>query len=84
MITRELVNGKVPYKGMTLNEMIEKIGKDQSHKLPITKNYPGKLFNSLIERCLSRDPTKRPTFTELVSKISDLHKKWARDHGSKA
>lgn len=80
---REIVNGQIPYQGMSLNEMIEEIGKNPKHKLPMTKQSPGKFFNSLIEKCLKREPTERPDFIQIVSNLKNLKNDWNRNHNNK-
>ena len=71
----ELVYEKVPYQDMSLDQMIEEVGKNPDHKLPLLAvGRPGKYFKPLIETCLSRQPIYRPNFKEIVSRINQLRK----------
>ena len=65
MLTRE-----IPYKGFSVSQIIGNVGFDESHivKIPLNGN---KLIRNIMEKCLNRDPSKRPRFTEIVEEIQN-------------
>lgn len=60
---------------MSIEQMIEEIGKNSKHKLPLPTHGVGKYFSSLIKDCLNNQPHSRPNFKNVVEKISSLRKK---------
>lgn len=63
--------------------MKEEIGKNKDHKLPMTKVNPGRTFNTLIQKCLNRDPSARSNFPQIVAMLKSLKIEWNRSHNSK-
>lgn len=69
------MNEKVPYQDMPLETMIEEIGKNSHHQLPLPTNGKGKVFKQLIEKCLHRNPMYRPNFRQILDDIGKIKKK---------
>ncbi|KAM7367967.1 hypothetical protein PAMP_014226 [Pampus punctatissimus] len=63
--------GQQPFFWLENRDVINQL--EQGIRLPKPDNCPP-AFYSLMTRCWSYDPRERPTFTELVVKISDVHK----------
>ncbi|XP_037541768.1 protein tyrosine kinase 2 beta, b [Nematolebias whitei] len=63
--------GQQPFFWLENKDVINQL--EQGIRLPKPDNCPPALY-SLMTRCWSYDPRERPTFTELVVKISDVHK----------
>ncbi|KAM9356044.1 protein tyrosine kinase 2 beta, b isoform 1-T3 [Pholidichthys leucotaenia] len=63
--------GQQPFYWLENRDVINQL--EQGIRLPKPDNCPPALY-SLMTRCWSYDPRERPTFTELVIKISDVHK----------
>uniref|UniRef100_A0A672H2C2 non-specific protein-tyrosine kinase n=1 Tax=Salarias fasciatus TaxID=181472 RepID=A0A672H2C2_SALFA len=63
--------GQQPFFWLENRDVINQL--EQGIRLPKPDNCPPALY-SLMTRCWSYDPRERPTFTELVVKISDVHK----------
>ncbi|XP_068580605.1 protein tyrosine kinase 2 beta, b [Cebidichthys violaceus] len=63
--------GKQPFFWLENRDVINQL--EQGIRLPKPDNCPPALY-SLMTRCWSYDPRERPSFTELVVKISDVHK----------
>nr|XP_046228613.1 protein tyrosine kinase 2 beta, b isoform X3 [Scatophagus argus] len=63
--------GKQPFFWLENRDVINQL--EQGIRLPKPENCPPALY-SLMTRCWSYDPRERPNFTELVVKISDVHK----------
>ncbi|XP_028252801.1 protein tyrosine kinase 2 beta, b isoform X2 [Parambassis ranga] len=63
--------GQQPFFWLENRDVINQL--EQGIRLPKPENCPPALY-SLMTRCWSYDPRERPTFTELVVKISDVHK----------
>ncbi|XP_051816576.1 protein tyrosine kinase 2 beta, b isoform X2 [Acanthochromis polyacanthus] len=63
--------GQQPFFWLENRDVINQL--EQGIRLPKSDNCPPALY-SLMTRCWSYDPRERPTFTELVVKISDVHK----------
>ncbi|XP_037305384.2 protein tyrosine kinase 2 beta, b [Pungitius pungitius] len=63
--------GQQPFFWLENRDVINQL--EQGIRLPKPDNCPPALY-SLMTRCWSYDPSERPTFTELVVKISDVHK----------
>ncbi|KAK2856279.1 hypothetical protein Q5P01_005014 [Channa striata] len=63
--------GKQPFFWLENRDVINQL--EQGIRLPKPENCPPALY-SLMTRCWSYDPKERPSFTELVVKISDVHK----------
>ena len=72
---REIVNEKVPYREMDLETMIEEIGKNENHRLPIPTSGKGLEFKNLIEKCLHRNPIYRPNFKDVLTEINKIKKR---------
>ncbi|XP_029351815.1 protein tyrosine kinase 2 beta, b isoform X2 [Echeneis naucrates] len=66
-----LSRGEQPFFWLENRDVINQL--EQGIRLPKPDNCPPALY-SLMTRCWSYDPRERPTFTELVVKISDVHK----------
>ncbi|KAJ8008671.1 hypothetical protein DPEC_G00080840 [Dallia pectoralis] len=66
-----LSQGQQPFFWLENRDVINQL--EQGIRLPKPDNCPPALY-SLMTRCWSYDPRDRPTFTELVVKISDVHK----------
>ncbi|KAG7242964.1 hypothetical protein INR49_017655 [Caranx melampygus] len=66
-----LSRGQQPFFWLENRDVINQL--EQGIRLPKPDNCPPALY-SLMTRCWSYDPRERPTFTELVVKISDVHK----------
>ncbi|XP_039980688.1 protein tyrosine kinase 2 beta, b isoform X3 [Xiphias gladius] len=64
-------HGQQPFFWLENRDVINQL--EQGIRLPKPDNCPPALY-SLMTRCWSYDPRERPTFTELVVKISDVHK----------
>uniref|UniRef100_A0A673BTI8 non-specific protein-tyrosine kinase n=1 Tax=Sphaeramia orbicularis TaxID=375764 RepID=A0A673BTI8_9TELE len=64
-------HGQQPFFWLENRDVINQL--EQGIRLPKPDNCPPALY-SLMTRCWSYDPRERPTFTELVIKISDVHK----------
>ncbi|XP_042359168.1 protein-tyrosine kinase 2-beta-like isoform X1 [Plectropomus leopardus] len=62
--------GQQPFFWLENRDVINQL--EQGIRLPKPDNCPPALY-SLMTRCWSYDPRERPTFTELVVKISDVH-----------
>ncbi|CAL8316199.1 unnamed protein product [Merluccius merluccius] len=63
--------GQQPFFWLENRDVINQL--EQGIRLPKPEQCPPALY-SLMTRCWSYDPRERPTFTELVVKISDVHK----------
>uniref|UniRef100_A0A3Q3IUI8 non-specific protein-tyrosine kinase n=1 Tax=Monopterus albus TaxID=43700 RepID=A0A3Q3IUI8_MONAL len=63
--------GQQPFFWLENRDVINQL--EQGIRLPKPDNCPPALY-SLMTRCWSYDPRERPTFTELVVKISDVNK----------
>ncbi|MED6290708.1 hypothetical protein CHARACLAT_016072 [Characodon lateralis] len=63
--------GQQPFFWMGNRDVINQL--EQGIRLPKPDNCPPALY-SLMTCCWSYDPIERPNFTELVVKISDVHK----------
>lgn len=63
--------GQQPFFWLENRDVINQL--EQGIRLPKPDDCPPALY-SLMTRCWSYDPRERPTFTELVVKISDVHK----------
>ncbi|XP_030261266.1 protein tyrosine kinase 2 beta, b isoform X3 [Sparus aurata] len=63
--------GQQPFFWLENRDVINQL--EQGIRLPKPDNCPPALY-SLMTRCWSYDPRERPNFTELVVKISDVHK----------
>ncbi|KAF7669171.1 hypothetical protein LDENG_00240950 [Lucifuga dentata] len=63
--------GQQPFFWLENRDVINQL--EQGIRLPKPDDCPPALY-SLMTRCWSYDPRERPTFTELVIKISDVHK----------
>ncbi|CAK6962263.1 protein tyrosine kinase 2 beta%2C b [Scomber scombrus] len=63
--------GQQPFFWLENRDVINQL--EQGIRLPKPDNCPP-AFYSLMTRCWSYDPRERPNFTELVVKISDVHK----------
>ncbi|XP_073349331.1 protein tyrosine kinase 2 beta, b [Pagrus major] len=63
--------GQQPFFWLENRDVINQL--EQGIRLPKPDNCPPALY-SLMTRCWSYDPRERPTFTELVVKINDVHK----------
>ncbi|XP_051908035.1 protein-tyrosine kinase 2-beta-like [Hippocampus zosterae] len=66
-----LSRGQQPFFWLENRDVINQL--EQGIRLPKPDNCPPALY-SLMTRCWSYDPRERPNFTELVVKISDVHK----------
>ncbi|XP_023258768.1 protein-tyrosine kinase 2-beta-like [Seriola lalandi dorsalis] len=66
-----LSRGQQPFFWLENRDVINQL--EQGIRLPKPDDCPPALY-SLMTRCWSYDPRERPTFTELVVKISDVHK----------
>ncbi|KAM3861603.1 protein tyrosine kinase 2 beta, b [Diretmus argenteus] len=66
-----LSRGQQPFFWLENRDVINQL--EQGIRLPKPEECPPALY-SLMTRCWSYDPRERPTFTELVIKISDVHK----------
>ncbi|XP_041726001.1 protein tyrosine kinase 2 beta, b [Coregonus clupeaformis] len=65
-----LSHGQQPFFWLENRDVINQL--EQGIRLPKPDNCPPALY-SLMTRCWSYDPRDRPSFTELVVKISDVH-----------
>ncbi|TNN82619.1 Protein-tyrosine kinase 2-beta [Liparis tanakae] len=63
--------GQQPFFWLENRDVINQL--EQGIRLPKPDHCPPALY-SLMTRCWSYDPRERPSFTELVVKISDVHK----------
>ncbi|XP_056150911.1 protein tyrosine kinase 2 beta, b [Lampris incognitus] len=63
--------GQQPFFWLENRDVINQL--EQGIRLPKPENCPPTIY-SLMTRCWSYDPRERPNFTELVVKISDVHK----------
>uniref|UniRef100_A0A8C7DHM7 non-specific protein-tyrosine kinase n=1 Tax=Oncorhynchus kisutch TaxID=8019 RepID=A0A8C7DHM7_ONCKI len=66
-----LSQGQQPFFWLENRDVINQL--EQGIRLPKPDNCPPALY-SLMTRCWSYDPRDRPSFTELVVKISDVHR----------
>ncbi|XP_061608991.1 protein tyrosine kinase 2 beta, b isoform X8 [Phyllopteryx taeniolatus] len=66
-----LSRGQQPFFWLENRDVINQL--EQGIRLPKPDDCPPALY-SLMTRCWSYDPRERPNFTELVVKISDVHK----------
>uniref|UniRef100_A0A8C7M1T7 non-specific protein-tyrosine kinase n=1 Tax=Oncorhynchus mykiss TaxID=8022 RepID=A0A8C7M1T7_ONCMY len=66
-----LSQGQQPFFWLENRDIINQL--EQGIRLPKSDNCPPALY-SLMTRCWSYDPRDRPSFTELVVKISDVHR----------
>ncbi|XP_041661590.1 protein tyrosine kinase 2 beta, b isoform X1 [Cheilinus undulatus] len=64
-------SGQQPFFWLENRDVINQL--EQGIRLPKPDNCPPALY-SLMTRCWSYDPRERPNFTELVVKISDVHR----------
>ncbi|XP_030628021.1 protein tyrosine kinase 2 beta, b [Chanos chanos] len=65
-----LSRGQQPFFWLENRDVINQL--EQGIRLPKPEKCPPALY-SLMTRCWSYDPRERPSFTELVCKISDVH-----------
>uniref|UniRef100_A0A674B8S8 non-specific protein-tyrosine kinase n=1 Tax=Salmo trutta TaxID=8032 RepID=A0A674B8S8_SALTR len=66
-----LSQGQQPFFWLENRDVINQL--EQGIRLPKPDNCPPALY-SLMTRCWAYDPRDRPSFTELVVKISDVHR----------
>ncbi|XP_053470269.1 protein tyrosine kinase 2 beta, b isoform X1 [Ictalurus furcatus] len=66
-----LSRGQQPFFWLENREVINQL--EMGNRLPKPELCPPALY-SLMTRCWSYDPNERPSFTELVCNISDVHK----------
>lgn len=63
----ELATGRFPYASWgTPFEQLKQVVKDDPPRLPTTSNFTPE-FRDLIEKCLQREYTSRPNYSELLS-----------------
>lgn len=65
VIIWELLSEKIPYEGMSEAQIIGIVGYDENHKLPDIPENSDHFIISIMEKCLRRDPSKRPSFIEI-------------------
>jgi len=63
----EILVRKIPYEGYEISDIKKKISADESLFCP--KTVSADLAN-IINSCRALDPTKRPTFTEILEKLN--------------
>ncbi len=68
VILHELLSGDLPFSGDTIPALIIAVCTREPRALPKVVNRD---LRSIVKRCLHRDPTKRPTVTELRTLLSD-------------
>lgn len=78
-ILYELAVGKAPFSGLKRAEIEEKIGNGDRPLFP--ENVPTDL-RDLIEKCWSQDPSKRPTFSEIVDTMLSKKVAFLGDEGT--
>ena len=69
VILWEMVTGQVPWNGLQTPQVIYKVVM-QNAQLPVPSDVPEPL-GDLIQACLSADPSQRPTFERIVTKIEN-------------
>uniref|UniRef100_A0A7N6FAF2 non-specific protein-tyrosine kinase n=1 Tax=Anabas testudineus TaxID=64144 RepID=A0A7N6FAF2_ANATE len=75
-----MTRGQQPFHWLENRDVINQL--EQGIRLPKPDNCPPALY-SLMTRCWSYDPKERPTFTELVVKISATQVPSTTQHGGK-
>jgi hypothetical protein len=73
-----MLTGQIPYKDLSTAEIIEIVGNDENHHIPIP-NYPNDLFLKIFICCTERDPKLRPTFKNVVELLEKEEKKFDSD-----
>jgi serine/threonine protein kinase len=74
----EMLTGQIPYKELSTAEIIELVGNDPIHRIPIP-NYPNQLFLKIFLCCTERNPKMRPTFKNIVELLEKEEKKDSSD-----
>jgi len=63
--------GTIPYYGMSNSELVEKVVEGGGYRLPSPRNCPEEIYRWMLE-CWNEEPEKRPSFTELCNRITDV------------
>ena len=66
----ELLTEKIPYEGLSENQIVGLVGYDQNHHL----EYPeegSELLIDIMKECLNREQESRPSFIEIQNKFED-------------
>jgi len=72
MVCWELITHKVPYEGKPQIQMINAIVEGKHPKFP--KDVDSE-YHKLVEECWKMDPTQRPDFIEICSRLKKIKKK---------
>eukprot|EP01016_Furgasonia_blochmanni_P008959 TRINITY_DN13705_c0_g1_i4.p1 TRINITY_DN13705_c0_g1~~TRINITY_DN13705_c0_g1_i4.p1 ORF type:complete len:306 (-),score=44.42 TRINITY_DN13705_c0_g1_i4:372-1289(-) len=78
MILWEMIRGEIPYKGLSVWQIIALVGYEGKIVDIPKKGNP--VILDLIKRCLNYDRTKRPTFKQILDSLQVRHKEI--DHGA--
>ncbi|KAL4441650.1 hypothetical protein ABPG74_021582 [Tetrahymena malaccensis] len=81
MIMWEIATRKVPYLGLSHQQIYGTVGYDENYQVEVPKRGIPRYLN-LMKKCLRRNPQERPTFQEVVEEIL-LIKKDLKDNNKK-
>ena len=62
---------RIPYKDYSTAQIIGMVGNDDTHHISIPDYKNAKLLE-IFMRCTEREPSKRPSFKEIVKEIEEL------------
>lgn len=65
VIIWEMLTKKIPYQGLSEQQIIGLVGYDEEHRLEQPEGNQFLLY--IMDKCLKRDPRERPTFIEIQS-----------------
>ena len=67
-LTELVTHGRVPYPGMTKNEVLAQV--EQGYRMPPPSGCPDPLYQIMLE-CWETDPKERPTFKYLKDELQE-------------
>ena len=71
MILYEMMNGEIPFKGLTDTQVIIEVVKKKKHP-PIPSHNTPKGFIELLRACWSYDPHERPLFPDIIARLISI------------
>ena len=70
----QMASDYVPFKGMTKDEFTRKVARCNDRPL-MDRKWPREFCN-LLSRCWDQNPTKRPSFGEVIPLLSEMMQKY--------
>lgn len=74
MILWEMLTEEIPYKGISEAQIQGLLGYSEESHLPKPPEGSDEFIISIMNKCLQRDPTERPTFIEIQRMIKEERK----------